>query len=280
MVRRMLRWLAVTAGLIVAVGVAMPAGAVVGGRDTSVRQYPWMVLLSDPADIGTPSGQFCGGALVAPTKVVTAAHCVDDRSAGGFQAIGGRSDLRTSEGTTRGVRSIWRAPQRPAPQPRPGDPAYIGGGDLSVLTLDAPMPYRTLRLATRHDAALYRPGRQGLLLGWGIYREEGLPGPSPILQQGSAPLRSYATCNNAAKHHPAQPFQLDPRYYVCAGRDSGGVSACGGDSGGPLVVGGRLVGVFGPSLSRNGKVCESAYSGYTRTDVYARLIAEQLRRPA
>jgi secreted trypsin-like serine protease len=260
------------AGLL---SVVTPAHAVVGGSDATTRQYPWMVVLSATAGNGSPSGQFCGGILVAPTKVVTAAHCIDDKTPADFQVIAGRADLRGVDGLTRQVLRVWNAPRVPAPV---GEPKFMGGGDLSVLTLDKPLPYRTLPIAGPHDAALYRPGRPALTLGWGIYREEGLPGPSAVLQQGRFPMLDYATCNEAAKHHPALPFQLDPRFYVCGGNPSGGAAGCGGDSGGPLVIGGRLAGVFGPILSRNGKVCEGAYSGYTRVDAYAELIREQLSR--
>lgn len=257
---------------------AAPAQAVVGGDDASTRQYPWMVFLSRVGDPTTPSGQFCGGTLVAPTKVVTAAHCIDDLAPEEFQVIGGRTDLHRRNGTVRDVVSVWNAPRVPPPAAEPGEPVFVGGGDLSVLTLEHPMPYRTLRMVDADDAWRYTPGRQATILGWGIYEEDGLLGPSPVLQQGRIPMLDYTTCNDAFKGHPALPRQLDPRFYVCGGVPDGGPAACGGDSGGPLVIDGRLAGVFGPILSRNGTVCADAYSGYTRVDVYADLIRAELRR--
>jgi secreted trypsin-like serine protease len=56
-----------------------------------------------------------------------------------------------------------------------------------------------------------------------------------------------------------------------------GPAACGGDSGGPLVIDGRPAGVSGQILSRNGLVCRTAYSGYTRTDIYADFIRAEIR---
>lgn len=257
---------------------ATQAQAVVGGRDATTKQYPWMVFLSRVGDTTTPSGQFCGGALVAPTKVVTAAHCIDDLAPEQFRVIGGRTNLHGQDGTVRDVVTVWNAPRVPPPAAGPGDPPFIGGGDLSVLTLDEPMPYRTLRMMDVDDGWRYTPGRRATVLGWGIYQEHGLVGPSPVLQQGRIPMRGYNTCNEAAKAHPARPFQLDPRFYVCGGWPDGGPAVCGGDSGSPLVIDGRLAGVVGPILSRGGTVCEDAYSGYTRTDVYADLIREEIGR--
>ena len=45
---------------------------IVGGTRASTSTYPWVVYLA------TSSGfQYCGGTLVAPNKVVTAAHCTE-----------------------------------------------------------------------------------------------------------------------------------------------------------------------------------------------------------
>lgn len=266
--------LATTSALLL---TATSALAVVGGTSTSTARHPWMVFLSSDR-VGDPdlSGHFCGGALVAPTKVVTAAHCVDDLRPDEFRVIAGRTDLRTAAGDVRAVRDVWFAPKLPAP---PGDPRVLPGGDLAVLTLDAPLPQRPIRTIGAGDGRSYRPGTPAMLLGWGVHVEEGLVGPSPVLQSGRFPVIGFEVCDAAFRDHPARPTRLDPRFHVCGGSERGGASGCGGDSGGPLVIGGRLAGVFGPIVSRRGRVCQDAYSGFTRLDVYADLVREQIARP-
>ena len=60
--------------------VASPAGAmpIVGGDETS-REWPWMVYLNQGRqEVELDSSNYCGGSLIAPTWVMTAAHCIND----------------------------------------------------------------------------------------------------------------------------------------------------------------------------------------------------------
>ena len=60
---------------------------IVGGTRASTSTYPWVVYLA------TSSGfQYCGGTLVAPNKVVTAAHCTVGDSASAVRVVAGRDD--------------------------------------------------------------------------------------------------------------------------------------------------------------------------------------------
>ena len=48
---------------------------IVGGSVARVNSWPWQVML-----IRSSGDQFCGGSLVDPYWVVTAAHCVNGKS--------------------------------------------------------------------------------------------------------------------------------------------------------------------------------------------------------
>lgn len=50
---------------------------IIGGNNTALAQAPWQVAIVTKK-WGNFSGQFCGGSLVSPTLVVTAAHCVEE----------------------------------------------------------------------------------------------------------------------------------------------------------------------------------------------------------
>ncbi|MFD1149284.1 S1 family peptidase [Saccharothrix hoggarensis] len=206
--------------VLVLVLSALPADAVVGGRAAPVT--PWAVALFDAA-----GNFFCGGALIGPDKVVTAAHCTVERTALGdrdrlpadLTVVAGRADLDAKDGRTAKVAGIWR---------HPAFTDVAAGDDVATLTLAAALPYRPVRVA---EAV---PGRTATVYGWGRTGE--LRAPSRTLRQVDVPIRSDAEC--AARVPDYRPDGM-----LCAGFPEGGRDACEGDSGGPLTVAGELVGV-------------------------------------
>jgi trypsin len=212
-------------------------------------EYPWAVYLTDATGF-----QFCGGTVVAATKVLTAAHCLADQRADNLRVVVGREDKHTTAGRTVTATSVWVSPNYT------GDPT--GGSDFAVITLSRPVNVPPLPLAK--DGSLYQPNAMATVLGWGRTSESGEV--SRYLMKALVPLAADTDCARSYPEYRATAM-------VCAGYPQGGVDSCQGDSGGPLVIDGELAGItsFGEGCARPGY-----YGVYTRVAPYEPAIEAQI----
>ncbi|WP_328692688.1 trypsin-like serine protease [Streptomyces phaeochromogenes] len=236
---------------------------IIGGGETTIASAPWMVQLgySDPA---TGDGYFCGGALVAPNKVLTAAHCVAGLDwVGNGAVLAGTTDLDDyATGTPAGVYRQWT-------HPRYND--ATAQNDIAVLTLDRPLEQQWLRLAASDDSALYKAGTAATVYGWGLTSGAEDATLSTKLKKASLPLVADATCNSAMQAVLGDDEFIEGSM-ACAGTpatgaDEGTNSPCNGDSGGPLVVGNKIVGIVSWGVA--GCTGKGAYPVFTKVSSYA-----------
>jgi secreted trypsin-like serine protease len=233
-----------------AANASEPSTRIVGGTVTNTQTYPYVMQITD-----STQSQFCGGTLVSPTKVVTAAHCVDWITASEIRVIGGRTYLSASNGTVRAVTDVWIHPD--------WNPDKYHS-DIAVLTLLKPMPYEPVPYMSS-NATPYEPGRLARILGWGTTSENG--SSSNQLRTARVPITSNARCQDG------YPVLFDRSVMVCAGYTDGGVDTCQGDSGGPLIINGRLAGI----TSWGNGCARAKYPGvYTRLTTFSADVTEQI----
>jgi secreted trypsin-like serine protease len=229
---------------VVAAGPAQSV-RIIGGDAVPAGRYPFLVSLQkvDGSGVGA---HFCGGSLIDPHYVLTAAHCVYGESPVDVRVVVGAARLSATGGEVRKVTSLRVHPNYD------GDPTH--GADVALVGLLGEVrsiaPIEPVRPSERER---WEVGDAATVIGWGVTTEMGTVASD---QLRSVRVSIQADAAMAASDVYGEKFLASDM--LGAGRTTGGVDACRGDSGGPLVVGRgstlRQVGIvsFGRGCGRPG----------------------------
>ncbi|XP_031567066.1 CUB and peptidase domain-containing protein 2-like [Actinia tenebrosa] len=194
-----------------------PGIRIVGGSVAQPGEWPWQAMLM--TFYGT---QFCGGSLIDPFWVLTAAHCLEGVTTYGISVRLGAHYRKGYVGTEQdfNVQEIIMHPEYNKPK------EY--SHDIALLRLSRPaMLTKAVGTVCLGEPAIsLDSGKRCWISGWG-HLSEGGSSPN-ALHHASVPIVSRLSCTWA------YPFQLHSSM-LCAGTTSGGEDTCQGDSGGPLV---------------------------------------------
>lgn len=225
---------------------------ILGGQPAVRGRWPWMAAV-----LNRYREVFCGGTVLSPDWVLTAAHCVRRK----LYVRVGENDLGATEGSEDEIRvsEVYIHPYY--------DPETVDN-DVALLKLSSPArfgAYISAACLPRNGAPL-PVDRKCVILGWGKERHTAAMG-SEVLQEAQVPIVERDECLGVYDDY------FISHNMFCAGYKRGRIDSCAGDSGGPLLceVNQRWH-VYGITSFGEGCGRKDKYGIYSRVPNYAHWI--------
>uniref|UniRef100_A0A8C8S4K0 Transmembrane serine protease 4 n=1 Tax=Pelusios castaneus TaxID=367368 RepID=A0A8C8S4K0_9SAUR len=195
-------------------GESVRSPRVVGGAHARIDAWPWQVSLQHK------NQHLCGGSIIAPNWILTAAHCFKRNPATQNWRVKAGSAVLSSINTIP-VEKIFII-----------DINYMfpKDNDIALVKLTSPLSFSgTVKPICLPFFDEELPSHAQLwVTGWGYTKQDGTL--SKTLQQAEIKLIDSNTCNAANAYQGEVSDKM-----ICAGLMKGGVDTCQGDSGGPLM---------------------------------------------
>ncbi len=263
---------------------ALAAGRIVGGLRSHGSRYPYVALIFDE------ESPFCAGSLVAPTWVLTAAHCVDDSIVG--LKLGADNwmvdDIRGHKYKTAKVKRMIRHTDYESSYLAPGNKNLAPPADLALVQLTEPVEgVKPVKLASKSD----KLPKEYTVVGFGRTGEYETE-MSRVLREVRVANVDRKKCQDAFNKElkksgywsKGAPSYKILKSVICAGDNrKKRADACQGDSGGTLIRKGKKPDgsedvVFGLTSFGEGCGRKGLSGGYTNVGYYQDWITKQIAK--
>merc|ERR1712200_219411 len=190
-------------------------GRIVGGSNTEVGEFPWQVSVRN--FLGGIS-HFCGGTVIDPSWILTAAHCLDGLTPIQYEIVAGIHNVHIPS-IHEQIRRVDKGFMHP--DYNWDDKEF----DIGLIKLNSPLHITDFVQSINLTRSDVPAGTICTATGWGITVEDGTF-LAETLQKVDVPVVSDDDCFKIYAYLMRDDM-------LCAGEE--GKDSCSGDSGGPLV---------------------------------------------
>mmetsp|Transcript_1335 Transcript_1335/g.3169 ORF Transcript_1335/g.3169 Transcript_1335/m.3169 type:complete len:635 (+) Transcript_1335:142-2046(+) len=202
---------------------------IIGGQESTKGRFSYAVSLEDRV------GHFCGGSLIGPDVVLTAAHCVGGGSSS-FSVVVGRHDLNpgwsgwfsTSEGQSLATKDVIKHPDYST---------TTTNNDFAIIVLSSATTEDVEFVNLNPSSSTPQSGDSVTVMGWGDTNPSDAVVASDKLRDVEVKVMANSDCEKSSGWVGGfyDSYAGDISAQMLCARDPN-EDSCQGDSGGPLVI--------------------------------------------